>query len=238
MTVEKGIKELIENRFGNIKYFSEEIELPYTTVRSILERGVLNSKVENVIKIAEGLNMDPKDFLKLDRENIMIYDEDQTIIDNLNDIIKRLETERKKKVYEMAKKELNDQENNIIDLREYRDVDIQSSVSAGTGVVDLDANHTERISYNGFIPNKYDTAFRVQGDSMEPMFQDGEIVFVVKDEDVRNGQIGVVLIDGEAFIKKMYVEGDKLRLVSLNRLYEDIIANGSNEISVYGRVVL
>lgn len=70
------------------------------------------------------------------------------------------------------------------------------------------------------------------------MFQDGEIVFVVRDEDVRNGQIGVVLIDGEAFVKKMYVEGDKLRLVSLNKQYDDIIANGSNQISVYGRFII
>lgn len=153
-------------------------------------------------------------------------------------IYNQLNEPNQAKVYNFAEKTLEEQNTNVIDLREYRDVDIQSSVSAGTGIVDLDANHTERISYNGFIPNRYDTAFRVQGDSMEPMFQDGEIVFVVKDEDVRNGQIGVVLIDGEAFIKKMYVEGDKLRLVSLNRLYEDIIANGSNQISVYGRVVL
>lgn len=153
-------------------------------------------------------------------------------------IYNQLNEPNQAKVYNFAEKTLEEQNTNVIDLREYRDIDIQSTVSAGTGVVDLDANHIERISYNGFIPNRYDTAFRVQGDSMEPVFQDGEIVFVVKDEDVRNGQIGVVLIDGEAFIKKMYVEGDKLRLVSLNRLYEDIIANGSNEISVYGRVVL
>lgn len=66
-------------------------------------------------------------------------------------------------------KKLNNQNNNIINLREYRDIDIQSTVSAGTGVVDLDANHTERISYNGFFSNEHDTTFRVQGDSMEPM---------------------------------------------------------------------
>lgn len=167
-----------------------------------------------------------------------LYLDDVISDDKMTEIYNQLNEPNQAKVYNFAEKTLEEQNTNVIDLREYRDVDIQSNVSAGTGIVDLDADHTERISYNGFIPNKYDAAFRVQGDSMEPMFQDGEIVFVVKDEDVRNGQIGVVLIDGEAFIKKMYVEGDKLRLVSLNRLYEDIIANGSNEISVYGRVIL
>ncbi|WP_314209216.1 XRE family transcriptional regulator [Vagococcus salmoninarum] len=170
-------------------------------------------------------------------EYILGFDKHEDF-NNILPIYNQLNETNQTKVYNFAEKTLENQNNNVIDLREYRDIDIQSTVSAGTGVVDLDANHIERISYNGFIPNNYDAAFRVQGDSMEPVFQDGEIVFVVKDEDVRNGQIGVVLIDGEAFIKKMYVEGDKLRLVSLNKQYEDIIANGSNQISVYGRVVL
>ena len=122
MTVEKGIKKIIENKFGNVKYFSEEIDLPYTTVRSILERGVLNAKVENVIKIAEGLDMDPKEFLKLDRENIMVVDDNQTIIDNLLDIMKDLNINRKEKVYNFANKQLKEQQNNIVVLKQFKDV--------------------------------------------------------------------------------------------------------------------
>lgn len=238
MTVEKGIKKLIENKFGNIKYFSEEIELPYTTVRSILERGVLNSKVENVIKIAEGLDMDPKEFLKLDRENIKVFDEDQTVIDNLNDVLKKLELERKKKVYQIAKNELSEQNSNIIDLREYKDVEIQSKLSAGTGILDLEPQQTEIISFNGYIPEKYDLAFKVSGNSMEPLFTDKEIVFVTVDSEVRNGQIGVVMINDEAYIKKMYVEDNNLRLVSLNSDYDDILVDDRDDIRVVGRVVL
>lgn len=157
---------------------------------------------------------------------------------NILSIYNKLNKTNQTKVYNFAEKTLEEQNSNVIDLREYKDVDILSILSAGTGVVDLDPNHTERISYNGFIPNEYDAAFRVKGDSMEPLFEDGEILFAVKDEEVRNGQVGVVVIDGEAFVKKMYVENDCLRLVSLNKKYEDIIANGSNEIIVYGRVVL
>ena len=238
MTVEKGIKKIIENKFGNVKYFSEEIDLPYTTVRSILERGVLNAKVENVIKIAEGLDMDPKEFLKLDRENIMVVDDNQTIIDNLLDIMKDLNINRKEKVYNFANKQLKEQQNNIVVLKQFKDVELYSTLSAGTGVVDLEPNHVETISYGGYIPSHYDMAFKVQGDSMEPVFEDGEVVFVESDSDVRNGQFGAVLINEEAFIKKMYVEEDKLRLVSLNKKYDDIIANGTDEIKVVGRVII
>lgn len=219
---------LLRNRF---KMTQEDLALALGYSKQTIsnwETGLKTPRMGAIQKLADYFNVS-KSFL---------IDGEEIINKNILSIYNQLNESNQAKVYNFAENTLESQNNNIVDLREYRDVDIQSTVSAGTGVVDLDANHTERISYNGFIPNKYDTAFRVQGDSMEPMFQDGEIVFVVKDEDVRNGQIGVVLIDGEAFIKKMYVEGDKLRLVSLNKQYEDIIANGSNQISVYGRVVL
>lgn len=210
---------------------SADLNVSYTTISDWINAKTY-PRIDKIELMANYFNINKSQLVEkigtLERAN------DSDILSIYNQLTESNQT----KVYNFAEKTLENQNNNIVDLREYRDVDIQSCVSAGTGIVDLDANHTERISYNGFIPNKYDTAFRVQGDSMEPMFQDGEIVFVVKDEDVRNGQIGVVLIDGEAFIKKMYVEGDKLRLVSLNRLYEDIIANGSNQISVYGRVII
>ncbi|MBE9387877.1 helix-turn-helix domain-containing protein [Vagococcus salmoninarum] len=205
-----------------------------TTIYRYEKGEIEKMPMEVANKLSTALDINPLYIIGLS-ENPKI---DKLPNSNIHSIYNQLNEPNQAKVYNFAEKTLEEQNTNVIDLREYRDIDIQSTVSAGTGVVDLDANHIERISYNGFIPNKYDTAFRVQGDSMEPMFKDGEIVFVVKDEDVRNGQIGVVLIDGEAFVKKMYVEGDKLRLVSLNKQYKDIIANGSNQISVYGRVVL
>lgn len=65
MTKEKDLKHLIEMKSGSVKAFSEEIGLAYTTVRSILERGVFNAKVENVIKICNGLNIRPEDIMEI-----------------------------------------------------------------------------------------------------------------------------------------------------------------------------
>ncbi len=142
------------------------------------------------------------------------------------------------KVYNYAEQTLEEQNNNVIDLREYRDVKIQSKLSAGTGILDLEPEQTEIISFNGYIPKKYDLAFKVSGNSMEPLFTDGEIVFVIVDNEIRNGQIGVVMINDEAYIKKMYTENDNLRLVSLNANYDDILANVNDDIKVIGRVTL
>ncbi len=66
MNKEKYIKSLMEKKSGSVKAFSEDIELPYTTVRSILERGIMNAKVENVIKICKGLNIKTEDVLNID----------------------------------------------------------------------------------------------------------------------------------------------------------------------------
>ncbi|SUM33819.1 transcriptional repressor [Staphylococcus gallinarum] len=50
-----------------MKAFSEEVGLAYTTVRSILERGIFNAKVENVIKICKGLDIKPEDIMGIEK---------------------------------------------------------------------------------------------------------------------------------------------------------------------------
>ncbi|WIL68801.1 MULTISPECIES: S24 family peptidase [Staphylococcus] len=70
MTKEKDLKRLMELKSGSIKAFSEEIGLAYTTVRSILERGVFNAKVENVIKICKGLNIKPEEIMDIEQPKL------------------------------------------------------------------------------------------------------------------------------------------------------------------------
>lgn len=50
----------MEVKSGNVRNFSIENEIPYTTVRSILERGVLNAKAETVFAICRALNISPE----------------------------------------------------------------------------------------------------------------------------------------------------------------------------------
>ena len=59
---------------------------------------------------------------------------------------------------------------------------------------------------------KADYALTIQGDSMEPIYYDGDIVLVKKQDAVEIGQVGIFVLDGSGFIKKY--NGD--RLISLN----------------------
>ncbi|MGW7931844.1 helix-turn-helix domain-containing protein [Staphylococcus xylosus] len=64
MNKEKFLKNLIEMQYPNIKVFSKEINIPYTTVRTILEKGIGNARVDNLLKICDGLNIQIEDLYK------------------------------------------------------------------------------------------------------------------------------------------------------------------------------
>ena len=56
--LEANIKSLIIERYGSLKKFSETINMPWTTLDSILKRGMANSNITNVLKITCELGLD------------------------------------------------------------------------------------------------------------------------------------------------------------------------------------
>ena len=56
--IEDELKELILKEYKSIREFASIAELPYTTVDSILKRGVEKANVINIIKICEVLDID------------------------------------------------------------------------------------------------------------------------------------------------------------------------------------
>lgn len=59
MEAEERIKELIIAKYGNVRAFSKESGISYTTIRSILERGIMNAKAESVFKICRLIGISP-----------------------------------------------------------------------------------------------------------------------------------------------------------------------------------
>jgi len=58
MTVEEKLKILIEKRYGSLNNFCVTNGIPYSTLKSVLERGVNNSTIQSIIKICRPLNLD------------------------------------------------------------------------------------------------------------------------------------------------------------------------------------
>lgn len=56
--IENKIKQIIIEKYGSVKRFSDKIGIPYTTIDTILKRGLKNSNVLNVLKMCNELNLD------------------------------------------------------------------------------------------------------------------------------------------------------------------------------------
>ena len=59
---------------------------------------------------------------------------------------------------------------------------------------------------------------------MQPDYQDGDILYLVdKGLTTYNGDLAVIAYGDRSYFKRIYTENGRLRLVSLNDKYEDII---------------
>lgn len=56
--LESNLKALIIQKYGSLKKFTEIIDMPWTTLDSILKRGIANSNITNVLKITRELGLD------------------------------------------------------------------------------------------------------------------------------------------------------------------------------------
>lgn len=96
---------------------------------------------------------------------------------------------------------------------------------------------TEDINNLSDVPANADFALTVKGDSMEPEIKNGSIIYIHSQEDVENGTISIVEIDGAVTCKKVYKEDNKLKLVSLNEKYEPMLIDKGN-VRILGKVIL
>ena len=105
--------------------------------------------------------------------------------------------------------------------------------SAGTGY-DLDEGVKQ---YKDFplcdLSEEADLVVTVSGDSMQPMFNDGDEVYVKLQERIEIGQIGIFICGNEGYIKKL----DSDRLISINPDYDDIYPDEDCDVKTIGLVL-
>ena len=78
-----------------------------------------------------------------------------------------------------------------------------------------------------------DYVIPIAGDSMEPTYHDGDRVFVEKCDSIDVGEIGIFVVNGDAYIKEL---GDKY-LISHNEKYKPIQLGESDSVYCCGRVI-
>ena len=111
----------------------------------------------------------------------------------------------------------------------------RSSLSGAAGVsVPLGATEGEEVPVRlGEVSRHADEIVRVSGDSMEPMYHDGQEVFIEHTEHLKPGEIGLFVVNGEGYIKQWM--GTFLR--SLNPARPDVHLVESDDVRLAGRVL-
>ncbi|WP_265460352.1 LexA family protein [Enterococcus sp. HY326] len=195
LRLEKGLtQEELGNRFG-------------------LKRAAINKYEKgNVENMKRSIIEEMSNFFQVSPSYLMALDETESSIES---IYNKLEPPRQAKVYSFAEAQLKQQNKKVVPLY---GATAANPIELAYGDVDLDT--TVETS----VPDKADCALVVKGNSMEPEYQDGDIVFYKAQPTVENGEMAIVEIEGTGVtLKKVYMNYDdnKIILRSLNDDYDD-----------------
>jgi phage repressor protein C with HTH and peptisase S24 domain len=105
-------------------------------------------------------------------------------------------------------------------------------VSAGTGVF-LDESEFTMIYADDAVPYDADYALRISGDSMEPTFFNGQIIYVRKQETLDIGDIGIFIHNNDVYCKELG-HGE---LISHNADYAPIPVSRYDAFYALGKVI-
>lgn len=201
---------------------------------------------DTIEKIAKGMQISTEDLIDM-------LDDDQEIQINatpallskspIQSIYDKLEPPGQSKVITYAEKLRDEQEKRreakknevsekIVQLYGYDYYD--HATSAGTGQY-LNEVRVEQIE----LPIDVDADFviPIKGDSMEPDYQDGDLVFIQTSVDLNDGVIGVFNYNGDAYIKQLVIDEDQAYLHSLNPEYKDMPITPETDFRIIGEVV-
>lgn len=228
------LKQIMSERNISQSELSKRTGIGRNSISDYL-KGKYEAKQDKVFELAKVLNVNEAWLMGFDiSKDRIINDNDITTVYN------KLTPPRQKRVLDFAAEQLDEQNNKVLHINSNNiaseEVAVYGYASAGTGETVLDGVEFT-TQYNGHIPN-HDFALQVNGDSMQPMFEDKEIIFIDKTKQINSGQIGIFVIDGEAYLKKVCINEEGIRLVSLNSKYPDLHFDNSHDIKVAGKVIL
>ena len=229
------IKEFRLKRNLTQKELAKLVSVGDTTIANY-EKGFRSPKKDTMFDLANAFNISIDDlFPSIQKDSSSPTSSIQTIYDELN-------PPRQVKVLNYAKRQLNEQKNEeetkesevseVIQLYSYDYYD--HPTSAGTGQY-LNDVRVERIE----LPVDIDADFviPIKGDSMEPDYHDGDLVFIQTSVDLNDGVIGVFNYNGDAYIKQLVIDKDQAYLHSLNPAYKDMPITPDTDFRIIGEVV-
>lgn len=215
-----------------------DLNLKYTTVRDWL-KGITYPRIGKIELLANYFNINKSDLIENKATTTQPSD---SLLEAITNTARQLNTDNKKTVLrtseELLEAQMNTEEtkkNEVSELIHLYSYDYYDHpASAGTGQY-LNDVRVERIE----LPVDIDADFviPIKGDSMEPDYQDGDLVFIQSSVELNDGVIGVFNYNGDAYIKQLVIDEDQAYLHSLNPAYKDMPITPETDFRIIGEVV-
>ncbi|HEM3555193.1 helix-turn-helix transcriptional regulator [Streptococcus suis] len=184
---------------------------------SAWETGKTVPNKKHLQELAQVLSIEPSD-LQEEHPHLTLY--------------RQLSKTNKKKVDELTHDLLLEQK--VVPLLSVQVLD-NVALSAGHGNGLWDEYETKEVfTDKDYL---YDVATWIEGQSMEPVYQDGEVALIREGGFDYDGAVYAVAWNEQLYIKKVYLEKDGYRLVSINKEYPDKFAPAEDEPKIVGKIV-
>lgn len=112
---------------------------------------------------------------------------------------------------------------------------VYEKMSAGIGASVYDDRNYDTVYFDEEL--SHDFASWVSGDSMEPKYHNGSVALIRETGFDYDGAVYAVVWNSQTFIKKVYREEEGLRLVSINKDYEDFHIPYDENPRIVGKIV-
>jgi XRE family transcriptional regulator len=228
-----NIKRLLSAKGLNPRQLAIALDFKYTTVNDWVNAKTY-PRIDKIEMLANFFNVSKSDLVENKNEEIATTSPVQAIYDQLTPPRQaKALTYLEKQLLEQNEEETKKNEvSEVIQLYVYDYYD--HAASAGTGQY-LNDVRVEQIE----LPIDVDADFviPIKGDSMEPDYHDGDLVFIQTSVDLNNGVIGVFNYNGEAYIKQLVIDTEQAYLHSLNPKYKDMPITPETDFRIIGEVV-
>ena len=110
-----------------------------------------------------------------------------------------------------------------------RRIPLLGTIAAGEPIF-AEEEHETYVDVGGSV--RADFALEVQGESMEPVYKDGDVVYIRSQDDVLDGQVAAVVVDDSATLKRVYHLPVGVQLMPLNPAFAPMLFTPENSDSV------
>lgn len=216
--MERGEKlvELMEKQNVTVRELSKRSGVPYTTIRSMLERNLNNASIDNTIKLCQALGIRVEDLLNpVPQEQDMKVEESATPYGTIK----------------------------VGHTYPYIPVSISAGLPEGIeGVTEASEIKVPDSIMGRYAGHKDIRMMRVNGESMNKVIPNGSLIAVKKTEidNIRDGDIVVYSDSHEYSVKRLYRAGDKMifRPASTDNRFTDYVTDTRETLEIIGKVVI